>query len=305
MKGRLEYSSEWSKLFLIAAFSLTGLVFFTALSIALTPLFFPVTVDDVFEVMSTPSELSAEITKFTQGFFTLGSMLIPSLILARLFSTDPQRFMGLSRFPQRPLVIIVLTVLLAVGATGISDVLYRLLETLYDNGVFGSLGEWLIGNQELMNQQLEMLLKMNNFAEFFEVFLIMAILPAVCEETLFRGLIQPIAGKALKNDHLGILLTSFFFALIHMQFLTFPSIFFLGMLLGYLRYWSGSLWLPVILHLVNNGAIVVLVYFFDMPVNDVNNADVFDPMQFVVLSSLFVVSLFGLWRLLRDENQFA
>jgi hypothetical protein len=37
----------------------------------------------------------------------------------------------------------------------------------------------------------------------------------------------------------------------------------MGILFGYLLIWSGSLWVPVIAHLVNNGMAVITKYYID------------------------------------------
>ena len=52
----------------------------------------------------------------------------------------------------------------------------------------------------------------------------------------------------------------FSFSAIHLQFLGFPR-FLIGAMFGYLMVWSGSIWLPIVAHFVNNAAAVLLSYF--------------------------------------------
>jgi membrane protease YdiL (CAAX protease family) len=90
--------------------------------------------------------------------------------------------------------------------------------------------------------------------------LIIAIIPALGEELLFRGVIQKELSKWSGKVHLSIWITAFLFSAMHLQFLGFFPRFLIGGLLGYMFYWSGSIWLPILAHFVNNGVAVILYY---------------------------------------------
>ena len=91
---------------------------------------------------------------------------------------------------------------------------------------------------------------------------IMAMLPAIGEELIFRGLIQRIAVRFSANVHAGIWISATLFSLMHWQFEGFFVRQLLGALFGYLLYWSGSLWLPIIVHFVFNGLQIVAQYAY-------------------------------------------
>ncbi len=97
---------------------------------------------------------------------------------------------------------------------------------------------------------------------FLISFLVVAVLPAVGEELLFRGVIQTEMVRALKNPHIAIWITSILFSALHFQFLGFVPRMFIGAFLGYLYYWSGNLWVPVLAHFFNNGIQLVGLYLF-------------------------------------------
>jgi len=88
----------------------------------------------------------------------------------------------------------------------------------------------------------------------------MALLPAIFEEFLFRGTIQPFFTKWFANKHIAILVTAFIFSAIHLQFYGFIPRFLLGIYLGYLWFWGKSLWLPVIAHFLHNAISLILDY---------------------------------------------
>lgn len=104
----------------------------------------------------------------------------------------------------------------------------------------------------------------------FNLFMI-ALIPAIGEELLFRGIVQNIFSRWLKNNHAAIWLSALLFSAMHMQFYGFIPRLMLGVMLGYLLVWSGNIWWPIIAHFVNNAAAVIFSYLFQ------NNFSNFDP----------------------------
>jgi membrane protease YdiL (CAAX protease family) len=90
-----------------------------------------------------------------------------------------------------------------------------------------------------------------------------AFLPSIGEELLFRGVIQRIFTNWTRNYHWGIWISALLFSALHMQFYGFIPRMFLGVLFGYLLVWSGSMWLPIIAHFINNAVAVVAMYLID------------------------------------------
>ena len=122
----------------------------------------------------------------------------------------------------------------------------------------------IIQNLENMEQRaLELttlFLTMNSASDlFFNLFLI-ALIPAIGEELFFRGVVQQYLQKIFKNPHLGVCLTACVFSAIHMQFFGFLPRFLLGLILGYLFFYSGNLWMSVLGHFINNALGVLLAY---------------------------------------------
>lgn len=104
------------------------------------------------------------------------------------------------------------------------------------------------------------LLVMNSPMELMLNLLVVAVIPAIAEEMIFRGIIQDALEKMITNPHVAILVASIIFSAIHMQFEGFLPRVVLGLVLGYLFYWTRNLWVPILAHLVNNGAQVVVAY---------------------------------------------
>jgi hypothetical protein len=87
-----------------------------------------------------------------------------------------------------------------------------------------------------------------------------AILPAIGEEIMFRGLIQRLLKEWLGNIHIAIFISALLFSAMHMQFYGFLPRMVLGMVFGYLFLWTGSLWIPIFAHFIQNGMVVVVTY---------------------------------------------
>lgn len=100
-----------------------------------------------------------------------------------------------------------------------------------------------------------------SFSEFIIGLVVIAVLPSICEELAFRGILQPELHRASKNIHVAIWVSSILFSALHLQFYGFFPRVLLGAMFGYLYFWSGNLLIPMIAHVVNNGLQVILIYF--------------------------------------------
>jgi membrane protease YdiL (CAAX protease family) len=79
----------------------------------------------------------------------------------------------------------------------------------------------------------------------------------VLEEVLFRGGLQRILATRPMNIHIAIWISAFIFSAIHFQSFGFFPRLIIGAFFGYLAYWSGSLWIAVIAHAVNNSTVII------------------------------------------------
>ena len=96
---------------------------------------------------------------------------------------------------------------------------------------------------------------------------VIAMVPAVCEEIFFRGLLVNRAVKYV-NPHVAVWSVAFLFSACHFQNEgLFPRAW-LGAVLGYMLLWSRSVWLPALVHFVNNGSIVCYLYAFPEEAGD-------------------------------------
>lgn len=123
------------------------------------------------------------------------------------------------------------------------------------------LPDWAVQDEAFTNLLIGTVLKMESPGEFLLALTTMALIPAIGEELLYRGVIQRgILGTFFKNHHLAIWIAAAIFSGSHFEFAGFLPRLILGVALGYAYYWSSSIWMPILLHFLFNGAQVVSTY---------------------------------------------
>ncbi|MFT3903369.1 MAG: CPBP family intramembrane metalloprotease [Niabella sp.] len=106
-------------------------------------------------------------------------------------------------------------------------------------------------------------LRMVNLSNIFELIIsviILALLPAICEEALFRGGFQNYMYRSTGKMWLSVLTVSLIFSIVHFSGYGFLSRLMLGIVLGLIYQYSGRLWLSILAHFINNAAAVVVMY---------------------------------------------
>ncbi|WP_370090194.1 lysostaphin resistance A-like protein [Ekhidna sp.] len=129
---------------------------------------------------------------------------------------------------------------------------------------------WAKRSEEQLKVLTEHLTNFTSTTHFILALVVVAVIPAIGEELLFRGLIQNLFSKAFANHHVAIWLTGFIFAAIHMQFFGVMPRMFLGVLFGYLYHWSGKLSVAMLGHLLNNGLALIALYLAQKEIVEVS-----------------------------------
>lgn len=119
---------------------------------------------------------------------------------------------------------------------------------------------WADAMDDASIDSLMKMLQMDGPLDLLVNLIIIAVIPAVGEELLFRGVIQNELLKKIVNPHVAILIASIIFSGFHLQIQGFLPKLIIGLILGYAYYWTKSLWYPMILHFVNNAMQTVLLY---------------------------------------------
>ncbi|MFN5237663.1 MAG: lysostaphin resistance A-like protein [Bacteroidota bacterium] len=142
---------------------------------------------------------------------------------------------------------------------------------------------------------LKGLLNMEYPAELIGNLILIAVLPAIGEEIVFRGIVQRQLMRVMLNPYVALFVAAVIFSLAHFQMEGFIPRLVLGMVLGWLYWKSGNLWVPSIAHLFNNGAQVLGQYLHKQGLSSVNlEDDISVPVVAALLSLLLAAGVITL-----------
>lgn len=239
--------------FMLIAFAIAGILIFQTTAIFIWQAMTGLSSTDFSEMMSNPAYSSAY--KVAHVVSMLG-MLVPAHIVAYVLNREPLKLLGLTgkvNFKQLGMVMLITGLALFVGG-GLSYINYQIPIP----------AEWRIRFDDLESKylkQAQAILSLNDIGDYLLALLVMAFLPAFCEETLFRGGLQNFLTRSTQKPWLAIVIVSLIFSLAHFLYYGFLFRFFLGAVLGLIYHYSGRLWLSILAHFLNN-ALVVTIYFY-------------------------------------------
>ena len=233
--------------------------------------------------------------KLGQGFSSFMMFVVPPIVFYFITRYDDQlEALGL-RSPAEPQWIILIGVVLMFVSLPVTNQLARWNESMTFTADFKELEDYLKMLEDTATAATEKMLNVDTFGGLLLNLLVIALIPAIGEELTFRGVLQQGLMRKM-NPHVAIFITAAIFSFIHFQFYGFLPRMFLGLLLGYMFYITGSLWTSILMHFVNNGTAVLLYYL--------NHKDIIniDPEHFgevsiswVVMISLGVTALLVYW----------
>ncbi len=206
---------------------------------------------------SNPESIS--MLKYFQTIQAFGFFIIPSFILAYLFGSNTFSYLQLRNNSRLQTFLLIL--LLVFISNPVINFVGHFNAKLSFPDFMGWLETWMRNKEDVAAEITTAFLNVNTVRGLlFNIFMI-GILPALGEELLFRGVVQRILTRWANSYHWGIWLAAILFSALHLQFYGFLPRMLLGALFGYLLVWTGSLWVPIAAHFINNTLAVVFYYF--------------------------------------------
>lgn len=242
-------------------------------------------IDVLNNLTSNPD--SKNILLLMQGVSALCAFVLAPLLFIRLIARQPVS--SLNATPHVWLAPALLTALLIITFMPFNALFIEWNNSVQLPEVFSGFEKWAQEKEESLKELTEYLTTFDNIPQLLAGFVVIALLPAIGEELLFRGILQPRVQRLTRNVHAAVWITGFVFSAIHFQFYGLIPRMLLGVVLGYLYAWSGNLWYPIIGHFTNNGFTLLLVYLYH---NQAVGVDIEDtaavPVSVALIS--FVVS---------------
>ena len=241
-KGILSESGTISRVLLLIGAS----IFFATLGMLLWTVF---TNRDLTDI---------DTIKTLQFLQAIGAFILPPLVLAYLWSNKPLKYLHLDK--KTAVLDVVYVFIFMVLIIPAVNLLGDLNQQLILPKALEGIENWMKSSEEQAKEITQLLLNVHSVQGLFINILLIAILPALGEELIFRGAFQRTL-QEWKGAIFSIWVAAFVFSAIHLQFYGFLPRLLMGAFFGYLLVWSGNLWLPIIAHFTNN-VLAVLFYYF-------------------------------------------
>jgi membrane protease YdiL (CAAX protease family) len=251
-----------------------------------------------FETMDLSNPTLVSAFKALQVIISIAWFLIPSLIFAYLSDPKPLPYIGFKK--PVPASFFLIAVVIIISAFPMVAWLSEINQHLHLPKSMQST-EKLIRDTEAQNNNLiRSFLNMKTPGDLVVMLFILGVLPAIAEEVFFRGILQRLLILVTKRPWVGIIFTAILFSALHGQFLGFFPRLVLGIVLGALYWYSGSLWPGILAHFINNAVQVILVYYNPQFVEKDPNFSVI-----LITASTFMVVGLMIWIRRISQTRFA
>ncbi len=234
----------------------------------------------------------ATIAKYFQSVSQIGLFITPVIVFALLVSKNIKEYLQLNKGTK--LLSIALSCLIMIVAIPFINWLALINSKIHLPGFLAGMESWMKESEDAAAKITEVFLNVSTIYGLLANLFVIAVLAAVGEELFFRGVLQKLFLEWTKNIHIAIFFSAFLFGAIHLQFYGLIPRVLMGALFGYLLYWSGSLWLPIMAHFTNNALAVIVDFLsrkkqlnFDIDkVGTENNAVLLSTFSLLLIFSL-------------------
>ena len=206
---------------------------------------------------SDPKVLNA--TKFLQVFISIGLFIVPAWFFPKAIQQDSASFLKVnSGFTFKDISF---GIALMILSTPLISWLIYINGSVTFPASMAEIEHQLRLAEDAATQLSNAFIKADSFPVFLLNVMVVALIPALCEELLFRGAIQQFFTFCFRNKHFSVWITAIIFSAFHMQFFGFLPRLVLGVFLGYMFAYSGSIWVSVIAHFFNNLMALLASYY--------------------------------------------
>lgn len=188
-------------------------------------------------------------------------MFLPAYTLCLWIADKPMQMMGVRKTRKMSQGLLYGFLIFGVSYPAIAVIAQWNEQIVLPDSLTG-VENWMRQMEDAAKDVTDLFLSGETLSDLFLNLLIIAAAAAFVEEIFFRGALQQLIEKWLRNGHVAVWTAAFIFSAIHLQFYGFLPRLVMGAVLGYLFLYSRNLWIPMLYHFVNNAAVVVITYFW-------------------------------------------
>ncbi len=252
---------------------------------------------DVFITSLTLQKQHTYAALFMQSLAsTWGMFLLPSIIFTQVMRYDVGEFFKVNRWPSF-INILTATFIIVCGIVFVNFIV-ELNKQIPLPSALSSLRDTQGNADELILS----FFSENSNTHFFVLVLALAVLPAIAEELFFRGVIQNMLQKSGMTAMASIVVTGLSFSVMHLEFDNFVAIWMMGIVLGWLYYYSQNLWVSIIAHFLNNFSMIALKFAFFNGVTPTDMSETTNPPVLLSLACGIIMVVLLIWFRNRNQN---
>jgi uncharacterized protein len=284
-EGLYSKSSPILKLILSVFIFFVSFFIITVIGILIAIPIFKINIFNLDSLLNFTNPENIGFLKYLQAVQSIGFFVLPPFIIGFLIERNSIKYLQLDIKPK--LGTIIIAVFIIFCSLPFINYLVEVNSHLHLPHSMGSFENWMKETEKNAELITNAFLKTNNFSGLLINIFIIAVLPALGEELLFRGVLQKLFIEMTKNIHLGIWITALLFSAFHLQFFGFLPRTILGVIFGYFLVWSKSIWVPILAHFIVNSMSVIAFYLADHKITG-NQADTVG-----ATSETFILAIFS------------
>jgi membrane protease YdiL (CAAX protease family) len=196
--------------------------------------------------------------KYLQIISQLGMFIIPPVLFAFFVNGNIANYLKIRFSPN--LYSLLAGMLVLIVSIPFINYLVSLNAMMHLPSAFSGIESWMKDAENNAEVFTKAFLNVTTLQGLGLNLFMIALLPAIGEEFMFRGVLQKLFRDWCGNIHIAIIIAAFLFSAMHFQFFGFFPRFVLGLILGYLFYFSNNLWVPIAAHFFNNAVAVIFSY---------------------------------------------
>ena len=257
--GFLENTSPFGKLLLLLGLVLLFSILSALSGLLIGKLYLGVSLTELALLIANPETAEAiSFIKFYQLLNQIGIFILPVAAYSIFVSTSSVSYFKLDEKPTA--LSLLIAGLMVYTILPFLNYVAELNQNIVLPEVFWGIEQWMKAKELQAAELTKVFLRTDTLGGLSINLFIVALIPAIGEELLFRGVLLRLLKEMTNNLHFAVIISALLFSAIHLQFYGFFPRFLLGLILGYSFVFTQNLWVPIFLHFINNASSVIIYY---------------------------------------------
>ena len=255
----LENISPFGKLLLFLGLVLIFSILTALSGLLIGKFYLGVNLNNLATIIANPDSAEAiAFIKFYQLLNQIGIFILPVAAYSIFVSTSSFSYLKLDAKPSALSLLIAGLVVYTI--LPFLNYIAELNQNIVLPEAFWGIEQWMKSKELQAAELTKIFLRSETIGGLSINLFIVALIPAIGEELLFRGVLLKLLKEMTNSVHLAVIISALLFSAIHLQFYGFFPRFLLGLILGYSFVFTQNLWVPIFLHFINNASSVIVYY---------------------------------------------